>query len=80
MKTIAIMTMVFLPGTFFAALFALPMLQWGQTDVITGRFWIYWACTLPATALVLLGWMIATGEGRLYLPRFGQPSTGTSLN
>lgn len=28
MKTVAIMTMGFLPDTFFAALFAVPSLQW----------------------------------------------------
>lgn len=31
-KTIAIMTMGFLPATFFAALFAVPSLQWDQPD------------------------------------------------
>ncbi|KAF2830362.1 hypothetical protein CC86DRAFT_452807 [Ophiobolus disseminans] len=30
MKTIAIMTMIFLPATFFAALFSVPLLQWDQ--------------------------------------------------
>lgn len=56
MKTVAVMTMAFLPATFLAALFAVPMLQWQEENVVSGRFWIYWAFTLPCTALVFLIW------------------------
>ncbi len=57
MKTIAVMTMTFLPGTFFAALFAIPSLQWDQAEVIQNKFWVYWAFTLPATVLVFVTWL-----------------------
>ncbi|KAL8346215.1 hypothetical protein RB601_004004 [Gaeumannomyces tritici] len=61
MKTIAAMTMAFLPATFFAALFAVPSLQWnGQDKVVQDSFWVYWAFTLPATALVFLIWLLMT--------------------
>jgi hypothetical protein len=40
MKTVAIMTMIFLPATFYAALFAVPSLQWDQPTIIGDRFWI----------------------------------------
>ncbi|KAI9711518.1 MAG: hypothetical protein M1820_002082 [Bogoriella megaspora] len=56
MKTIAIMTMGFLPATFLAALFAVPSLQWDQPTVIGSRFWVYWAITIPTTVLVFLVW------------------------
>jgi hypothetical protein len=56
MKTIAIMTMGFLPATFFAALFAVPSLQWDKPTVIGSRFWIYWAVTIPTTILVFGIW------------------------
>ena len=63
MKTIAIMTMVFLPATFYAALFAVPSLQWDRGDtVVQDNFWIYWAFTLPTTAVVFVGWMGITGR------------------
>jgi hypothetical protein len=65
MKTVAIMTMGFLPGTFFAALLAVPSLQWNAPSVVQGRFWVYWAFTLPGTALVFLIWIVATEQGRL---------------
>lgn len=60
MKIIAVMTMVFLPATFFAALFAVPTLRWEEESIVSGRFWIYWAFTLPTTALVFIVWLVIT--------------------
>ncbi|PWY93018.1 hypothetical protein BO94DRAFT_615719 [Aspergillus sclerotioniger CBS 115572] len=62
MKAITILTMAFLPATFFATLFALPTLQWNQDRIIQRRFWVYWAFTIPATAMVfgLWGGMLKT--------------------
>ncbi|KAI1490376.1 hypothetical protein F5X96DRAFT_679103 [Biscogniauxia mediterranea] len=57
MKTIAVMTMLFLPGTYFAALWAVPSLQWGQPGVIQDDFWVYWAFTLPCTIVVFAVWL-----------------------
>lgn len=54
MKTIAVMTMFFLPGTFFATLFAIPSLHWADDQVVSGRFWIYWGFTLPCMAVIIL--------------------------
>jgi len=58
MKTIAVMTMAFLPATFFAALFAIPLLQWQGDNVMTERFLVYFAFTLPCTALVFFVWWV----------------------
>lgn len=60
MKVVAMMTMVFLPATFFAALFAVPSLRWDEEDVVGDRFWMYWAFTLPCTAVVFGVWMVLT--------------------
>ncbi|KAH0543961.1 hypothetical protein FGG08_001728 [Glutinoglossum americanum] len=57
MKTIAIMTMGFLPATFYAALFAVPSLHWDQPSVIGNRFAVYWAFTIPTTLLVFAVWL-----------------------
>ncbi|CZR58383.1 uncharacterized protein PAC_08275 [Phialocephala subalpina] len=61
MKTIAIMTMAFLPGTFLSTLFTLPQLQWkhDRDGIVQGQFWIYWAFALPATVLVFVVWASA---------------------
>ena len=81
MKTIAVVTMVFLPGTYVSALFAVPLFRWdappGQPVVVQDRFWYYWAVTVPLTVAVLLLWMawehlVQTLEGtrkRLFLKR-----------
>ncbi|KAI1417220.1 hypothetical protein F5Y13DRAFT_177135 [Hypoxylon sp. FL1857] len=66
MKTIAIMTMAFLPATFFAALFAVPSLRWEESDVVQSKFWVYWAFTLPATALVFCIWLTVTNRKWIY--------------
>ncbi|KAK2468309.1 hypothetical protein H9L39_19955 [Fusarium oxysporum f. sp. albedinis] len=57
MKAIAVLTMFFLPATFFAAVFAMPVLDFsapaGQS-VIRDRFWIYCVLTASVTSLVLI--------------------------
>ncbi|KAK6845327.1 hypothetical protein PG995_015437 [Apiospora arundinis] len=70
MKTVAVLTMAFLPATFFAALFAIPSLDWkgaadGGGSVIQSNFWVYWAFTLPATVLVFVIWVVLNNRTRL---------------
>ncbi|KAI0380051.1 hypothetical protein F5Y04DRAFT_282181 [Hypomontagnella monticulosa] len=60
MKVIAIMTMIFLPGTFFAALFAVPSLHWDGENVVGGNFWVYWVFTIPFTVLIIILWLAIT--------------------
>ena len=52
MKTPAGVTVAFLPGTFVAAVFAMPLFDWnasGGGTVVSNRFWIYGAPTVPLT-------------------------------
>lgn len=72
MKTVAVMTMAFLPGTFVAALLALPSFDWGPA---AGQFWVYWAVTIPSTILVFLIWGLLT-NGRWVKERLAGSSTG----
>lgn len=60
MKTIALMTMLFLPGTFYAALFALPSLKFDDKapGVVQDGFGLYWAFTIPSTLMVLLASLV----------------------
>jgi hypothetical protein len=61
MKAIAILTMFFLPRTFVASFFAMPLFNWDaetQSGVVKSRFWIYWAITVPGTVLVLVVWRL----------------------
>lgn len=69
MKTVAVMTMAFLPATFFAALFSMPSLQSDDPSVIRPRFWVYLAFTLPTTVLVFGLWQLLRNEG--WMTRIG---------
>lgn len=62
MKVIAIMTMAFLPATFFATLFAVPSLSWNENApvVVKSNFWVYVAFALPTTAIVFVVWAVCT--------------------
>lgn len=56
MKTLAIVTMMFLPGSFVAALFSIPVFNWASPNssgIIGPHFGIYWAVTIPLTVLTL---------------------------
>ncbi|KAK5064752.1 hypothetical protein LTR84_000586 [Exophiala bonariae] len=66
MKTIAVMTMGFLPATFWAALFSVPSLHWDQPTVISSRFWVYWAFTIPTTISVFLAWLLIMNRNALW--------------
>jgi hypothetical protein len=50
MKTIAIMTMLFLPATLLATL--IPVFGWAD------KLWLYWVVTALATLLVFFIWMM----------------------
>ena len=59
MKTIAVLTTAFLPGTWVAAFFAIPLFNWSAgsgEQVLSDRVWVYWAVTLPLTAIVMGTW------------------------
>ncbi|MCJ1371249.1 hypothetical protein MMC20_002464 [Loxospora ochrophaea] len=62
MRSIAVLTMVFLPGTAVATIFSMPFFQvqngQGQSGLVANQFWIYWAVTVPLTFVVLLVWII----------------------
>ena len=63
MKTIAAVTIAFLPGTYVAALFAMPLFQWNaETGIglVSKHFWIYWATTVPLTILTVAIWIVWT--------------------
>ncbi|KAK4444806.1 hypothetical protein QBC34DRAFT_429546 [Podospora aff. communis PSN243] len=58
MKIIAILTTVFLPGTFLATFFAMPLFDWSaisMSDVGTSHLWVYWAVAIPMTAVLMVG-------------------------
>lgn len=61
MKTIAVLTTLFLPGTFVATFFGMTMFDWspdtGATPRMSSYMWLYWAVTIPLTLLVMVLWL-----------------------
>jgi hypothetical protein len=66
MKAIAIVTIIFLPPTFFATLFAIPLLKWDDPKVAQPGFELYWAFSLPTTAIALSIWHIMSSERTVF--------------
>lgn len=63
MKTIAILTMVLLPGTAVASLFSMNMFNWraGEGEQIASRWiWVYFVIAVPLTGLTLAAWWLWT--------------------
>ncbi len=60
MKTIAAVTMSFLPGTFVASFFAMPLFEWDSDDgrVVNPQIWVYWVVAIPLTVLSFAAWWI----------------------
>ncbi|KAK0734776.1 hypothetical protein B0T26DRAFT_689624 [Lasiosphaeria miniovina] len=58
MKSIALLTMIFLPATFFSALFSTTFFTFGDDGgwEVSDKLWIYWATIIPATLGVLIIW------------------------
>ncbi|KAL3459984.1 hypothetical protein BJX64DRAFT_290636 [Aspergillus heterothallicus] len=57
MKIVAVLTTFFLPGTFMATFFAMPLFDWSESSinsVANKHFWIYWAVTGPLTVAIVV--------------------------
>lgn len=63
MKTLAIVTMFFLPGSFISSLFSTPCFKWDNIDLsdtdtigvpLAPQFGLYWAITIPLTGITFL--------------------------
>lgn len=61
MKTIAILTMLFLPGTAVASFFSMAMFNWSAVDgnqIVSKWLWVYFVIAVPLTAIVVLLWWL----------------------
>ncbi|KIX95248.1 uncharacterized protein Z520_09165 [Fonsecaea multimorphosa CBS 102226] len=65
MKTIAVVTLAFLPATFVCTIFSMSFFTLNVDDdtgekhwLVSDRFWIYWAFTVPLTILTLACWWL----------------------
>jgi hypothetical protein len=59
MKTISLLGAVFLPGAYLASVFSMTFFNFqGSGSVDSDQFWIYWAVTLPLTAIIVGIWYV----------------------
>lgn len=59
MKTIAILTMLLLPGTAVSSLFSMNMFNWSSSDsshIASKWLWIYFVVSVPLTGMILAAW------------------------
>ncbi|KAJ9656087.1 hypothetical protein H2201_008659 [Coniosporium apollinis] len=66
MKTIAAMTLVFLPATFICSFFSMSFFNWKASpgENITNSLWIYFVVAAPLTAVVIMLWILCTRRSR----------------
>jgi Mg2+ and Co2+ transporter CorA len=58
MKTIAFVTLTFLPPTFICAIFSMSFFDFGGDSgwTMSNKFWVYWVFAIPTTVLTTLVW------------------------
>ncbi|KAH7170347.1 hypothetical protein EDB81DRAFT_837221 [Dactylonectria macrodidyma] len=59
MKTLSLMGALFLPGTYLASVFSMTFFNFeeGANPVVSVQLWIYFAVTVPITAVIVAAWM-----------------------
>lgn len=66
MRTLSVLGIIYLPGTFVATLFSMDMFQWGVGDEgktlsspkMSSYIWIYWVVALPLTLATVVVWLL----------------------
>ncbi|KAK3694517.1 hypothetical protein B0T22DRAFT_452698 [Podospora appendiculata] len=59
MKSIALLTMIFLPATFFSALFSTTFFSFDNNEwKVSSKLWVYWATIVPATIIIVILWRV----------------------
>jgi Mg2+ and Co2+ transporter CorA len=61
MKTIAVVSLLFLPPTFVASFFAMPLFDWNAPTadtILSARFWMFWAVSAPLTVVICVIWIL----------------------
>ncbi|KAH6693017.1 hypothetical protein VD0002_g1964 [Verticillium dahliae] len=67
MRSISLITMIFLPGTFLATIFSMTFFDWGDGTGkarVSGMIWIYFALAFGFTAVTLGIWYFWTSRRR----------------
>ena len=83
MRTIAIMTMVLLPGTAVASLFSMNMFDWSDRDadgqIASKYLWVYFVVTVPLTGFILIAWWLWNRQGPQEIAMRGRLGEGSTV-
>ncbi|KAI0098926.1 hypothetical protein GGR51DRAFT_552296 [Nemania sp. FL0031] len=82
MKTIALVTMIFLPGTFFATVFSMGFFNWqgtGGEPQVSPSIWIYIVFSVVFTVFTLLVWYCFGTTNPKLFERSQSPELGNSV-
>ncbi|KAE8378068.1 hypothetical protein BDV26DRAFT_262210 [Aspergillus bertholletiae] len=64
MKTVAIVSLVYLPGTFVSGIFGMNFFNFDTTESgvmqwsLSDNFWLYWLVTIPLTLTTMAVWLL----------------------
>ena len=58
MKTLAVVTIIFLPATSVSSIMAMPLFKWNEHWIASKWLWVYFAFAVPLTALTVGLWWI----------------------
>lgn len=60
MKMISLLGVLFLPGTFLSSVFSMTFFDFepGAETVVSTQLWVYFAITVPLTAVLLVWWLL----------------------
>ncbi|KAF4546674.1 Mg2+ transporter protein CorA-like/Zinc transport protein [Lasiodiplodia theobromae] len=66
MKTIAVMTLVYVPGSYIATIFGMNFFDYSETEglVLSHMFWLYWVLVVILTAITVGTWLIWQRRGK----------------
>jgi hypothetical protein len=71
MQTLAILTMAFLPATFLATVFAMPIMEWeqGMGVVMRPEMGLYFGLSVPITLGIFIAWTYLTRRRKRVVER-----------
>lgn len=73
MKALALIGVLYLPGTFISGIFGMSFFNYnppnnnGSADwMMSDKFWIYWAITIPVTIFTVMLWAMLDETVEMY--------------
>jgi Mg2+ and Co2+ transporter CorA len=78
MKSLAVVSVMFLLGTFVASFFSMPLLQVRNNTLdFSSKIWLYWATTIPLTVITMLSWYMWICRKRMLIRRASRQPRAT---